>query len=45
MAKPVATPDRPRCQWCAEDVLVEQDPVRRCYVCLVCARTWTERDQ
>jgi hypothetical protein len=44
MAKPVATPDRPRCPWCHEDVLVERDPVSRQFVCLVCARTWRNDD-
>ena len=35
--------DPARCPYCGEDVLVERDTVRRLFVCLVCARTWTEK--
>jgi DNA-directed RNA polymerase subunit RPC12/RpoP len=35
-------PDPARCPYCGEDVLVERDTRLGVYVCLVCARTWTE---
>ena len=45
MTPPVTTQERPRCPYCGETVLIEHDPVSRQYVCLVCARTWTEGGQ
>jgi hypothetical protein len=42
MAKPVATPDRPRCPLCGEDVLIDRDTRTRRYFCFVCAHSWKE---
>jgi DNA-directed RNA polymerase subunit RPC12/RpoP len=38
---PTITPDPPRCPFCGEKVLIDRDELFRCYVCRVCARTWS----
>jgi transposase-like protein len=40
-AAPTITPDPPRCPFCGEHRLVDRDELFRCYVCRVCARTWS----
>jgi hypothetical protein len=42
MAKPDATPDRPRCPRCGEDGLITYDPRTGLRYCAVCAHTWRE---
>ena len=41
MTPPVTPPDRPRCPYCGEDVLVEVDGRSRRAFCYVCAGEWT----